>query len=46
MQRVDHPDPAAAHAQAMDDLENGATGLNLIFSGSISANGFGLDPAD
>ncbi len=45
MQRVDHPDPAAAHAQALDDLENGASGLNLIFSGSISANGFGLVPA-
>jgi methylmalonyl-CoA mutase len=45
MQRADHPDPIAAHAQAMDDLENGATGLILIFSGSISANGFGLDPA-
>jgi methylmalonyl-CoA mutase len=44
MQRVDHPDPAAAHAQALDDLENGATGLNLIFGGSISANGFGLVP--
>ena len=27
MQRVDHPDPAAANAQALDDLENGATGL-------------------
>jgi methylmalonyl-CoA mutase len=45
MQRVDHPDPAAAHAQALDDLENGATGLILIFYGSISANGFGLVPA-
>jgi methylmalonyl-CoA mutase len=45
MQRVDHPDPAAAHTQALDDLENGATGLILIFSGSISANGFGLVPA-
>jgi methylmalonyl-CoA mutase len=44
MQRVDHPDPAAANAQALDDLENGATGLTLIFSGSISANGFGLEP--
>ena len=43
MQRVDHPDPAAANAQARDDLENGATGLVLIFIGSVSANGFGLD---
>jgi methylmalonyl-CoA mutase len=43
MQRVDHPDPAAANAQARDDLENGATGLVLVFAGSVSANGFGLD---
>src|SRR5271155_2518803 len=43
MQRVDHPDPALANAQALDDLENGATGLVLVFAGSVSANGFGLD---
>jgi methylmalonyl-CoA mutase len=45
MQRVDHPDPAAANAQALDDLENGATGLMLAFAGSMSANGYGLDPS-
>ncbi len=45
MQRVDHPDPAAANAQALDDLQNGATGLVLVFAGSVSANGFGLDPS-
>src|ERR1700686_1573181 len=45
MQRVDHPDPAAANAQALDDLQNGATGLVLVFPGSVSANGFGLDPS-
>src|SRR5580704_14490851 len=43
MQRVDHPDPAAANAQALQDLENGATGLTLIMAGSVSANGYGLD---
>jgi len=43
MQRVDHPAPAAANAQAREDLENGATGLVLVFAGSVSANGFGLD---
>jgi methylmalonyl-CoA mutase len=43
-QRVDHPDPAAANAQALDDLENGATGLVLVFAGSVSANGYGLAP--
>ena len=45
MQRVDHPDPAAANAQALQDLENGARGLTLVFAGSVSANGFGLDAA-
>jgi methylmalonyl-CoA mutase len=43
--RVDHPDPAAANAQALDDLENGATGLALVFAGSIGAHGYGL-PGD
>jgi methylmalonyl-CoA mutase len=45
MQRVDHPDPAAANAQALDDLHNGATGLLLVCAGSLSANSFGLDPS-
>jgi len=45
MQRVDHPDPAAANAQALQDLENGATGLTLVMAGSINANGYGLDPS-
>ena len=45
IQRVDHPDPAAANAQALQDLENGATGLVLIMTGSVSANGYGLDPS-
>ena len=43
MQRVDHPDPAAANAQALEDLENGATGLTLVIAGSLDANGYGLD---
>src|SRR5262245_20616430 len=34
MQRVDHPDPAAANAQALHDLENGATGLTVVCTGS------------
>ncbi|GLH78939.1 methylmalonyl-CoA mutase [Bradyrhizobium sp. SSBR45G] len=42
MQRVDHPDPAKANAQALLDLENGATGLTLVFAGSNAARGFGL----
>jgi len=42
MQRVDHPDPTAANVQALQDLENGARGLTLVFAGSVSANGYGL----
>ena len=45
MQRIDHPDPAQANRQALDDLENGATGLTLVFAGSLNANGYGLDAA-
>jgi methylmalonyl-CoA mutase len=44
MQRIDHPDAAAANAQALHDLENGATGLTLVFAGANGAYGFGLDP--
>jgi methylmalonyl-CoA mutase len=42
MQRVDHPDAAAANAEALHDLENGATGLALVFAGGIGAYGYGL----
>jgi methylmalonyl-CoA mutase len=42
MQRMDHPEPAAANAEALHDLENGATGLSLTFSGSVGSYGFGL----
>jgi methylmalonyl-CoA mutase len=44
MQRIDHPDPAAANVQALHDLENGASGLTLVFAGANGAYGFGLDP--
>src|ERR1700731_80258 len=45
MQRIDHPDAAPANAQALHDLENGATGLTLVFAGANGAHGFGLDPS-
>src|ERR1700754_4878242 len=45
MQRIDHPDAAQANAQALHDLENGAGGLTLVFSGANGAHGFGLDPS-
>lgn len=43
LQRVDHPDPAAANAEALHDLQNGATGLALVFPGAIGAYGYGID---
>jgi methylmalonyl-CoA mutase len=45
MQRIDHPDATIANAQALHDLENGATGLTLVFAGAHGAYGFGLEPS-
>ena len=42
MQRVDNPQAATANTQALEDLAAGATGLSLVFAGSIGARGFGL----
>jgi methylmalonyl-CoA mutase len=42
LQRVDHPDPAAANAEALHDLENGATGLSIVFAGAVGAYRYGL----
>src|SRR6476660_5007927 len=44
MQRIDHPDAPQANAQALHDLENGASGLTLVFAGANGAHGFGLEP--
>ena len=40
--RIEQPDPALANAAARQDLENGATGLALVFAGAIGDHGFGL----
>src|SRR5258705_1749839 len=45
MQRIDHPDAAQANAQALHDLEKGATGLEIEFAGSPGARGFGVADA-
>ena len=45
MQRIDHPDAAQANAQALHDLENGATGLTLVFAGANGAHGFRAEPS-
>ncbi len=40
--RIDHPDPARANEIALREIENGASGLSLVFAGSPGAHGFGL----
>ena len=40
--RLDHPNADDANAQALDDLANGADGLQIVFSGALGAYGFGL----
>ncbi|MCJ2071621.1 methylmalonyl-CoA mutase subunit beta [Methylobacterium sp. J-030] len=42
-QRMDHPDLAAANAQALTDLEGGADALVLAFAGAPGARGYGLN---
>jgi len=44
MARVDHPDPAAANAQALEDLEGGAGGLVLVGADAMGAHGYGTAP--
>ncbi|MGE3875010.1 MAG: methylmalonyl-CoA mutase subunit beta [Parvibaculaceae bacterium] len=46
MQRVDHPDAGKANAQALDDLNHGASGLHLVFADAPGAHGFGLTALD
>jgi methylmalonyl-CoA mutase len=41
-QRIDLRDPKEANKQALRDLENGATGLTLVFPGAIGNYGFAL----
>src|SRR5215510_13327045 len=36
MQRLDHPDPAQANAEALHDLANGAGGISMVFAGALS----------
>jgi methylmalonyl-CoA mutase len=46
IQRVDHPDPAVANTEVLHDLENGATGLSLVWAGSAGAHGYGLPASE
>jgi methylmalonyl-CoA mutase len=42
VQRIDIPDPARANTQILEDLEGGAGGLDLVFSGASAAYGNGI----
>ncbi|MXN65762.1 methylmalonyl-CoA mutase [Stappia sp. GBMRC 2046] len=42
VQRVDHPESGEANALLLQDLEGGATGIELVFSSSARARGCGL----
>jgi methylmalonyl-CoA mutase len=42
MQRIDHADAKEANAQILDDLTNGANGVNLVFEGAIGDRGYAL----
>ena len=42
VQRIDMPDPEAANAQILADLDGGANGLHLVFASSNDARGAGL----
>lgn len=44
MGRMDDPDSIRANTQALIDLENGATGLVLVFENAVGSYGFGLPP--
>jgi methylmalonyl-CoA mutase len=44
VQRADLPDAKAANSQILDDLNNGASGLSLVFPGSVGDYGYALTP--
>lgn len=46
VQRSDMPDIAAANAQMLDDLMNGASGISLVLPGSISTGEAGVAVTD
>ena len=46
IQRIDLPDATEANRQMLDDLTGGADGLDLVFSNSPHARGYGIAGAD
>ncbi len=45
LQRIELGDGKVANAQALDDLNNGASGLALVFQGAVGDYGYGLPPS-
>ena len=46
MQRIDLPDAEAANTQILDDLNNAASGLVLVFEGAVGDYGYALPPTE
>jgi methylmalonyl-CoA mutase len=46
LSRIDHPDPVLANEIALRELENGATGLALVFEDSRGEHGFGVPASE
>src|SRR5215216_8086294 len=46
LQRIEHPDAAAANAQALQDLENGAAGLSLVFGNAVGSYNYGIGASE
>jgi methylmalonyl-CoA mutase len=46
MQRIDLPAAEAANTQILEDLNNGASGITLLFPGSLSDYGYALPPTE
>jgi methylmalonyl-CoA mutase len=44
--RVDHPDPTLANEIALRELNNGASGLSLVFAGAVGDYRFGLPASE
>jgi len=46
MQRIDIADGKTANSQILEDLNNGANSLALVFQGSVGDYGYGLPPSE
>lgn len=44
--RLDHPEPGEANAAALEDLAQGADGLQIVFAGAAGAYGYGFGRID